>query len=473
MKWFLRGETKKKILFLGDGITCENSYADILKDYFETLNPSSETEIIKSALGGETISGLSEPSLKAPRPCLFDRLDEAVSCKPDAVVFCYGTNDGIYHPFSNKRFTDFKNAVQKLIDILYSENIKIVAMTPPPFDASAAEPAEDENYSEHAPCESYGEVVEKYSGYITKLEGDKRIEAIIDLNGILKDFAEKKKETDSTYKMSEPEAHDLIARTVLKELFNITLTAPIGDFTDAAYHGFERKNFYFAGREATFILPKKWAEGKPWIWRAEFLGAFDAADRAMLENGWGLAYLNLSDMYGCDEAVDIMHRFQTELVKMFSLREKSVLFGFSRGGLYSVNYSAKYPECIAGIYLDAPVIDIYSWPGGFGEGSSNPKSTVWLECKMLYGADDKKKNSYKETLPAKFDVLLKNNIPVMYVAGGADSVVPYLENGVYLVDTYLKGGGKIKIYIESWRDHHPHSLEEPSEIVRYIIDEMN
>ncbi len=64
------------------------------------------------------------------------------------------------------------------------------------------------------------------------------------------------------------------------------------------------------GYEATLILPTNPTKDKRWIWRTEFLGAFDQADIAMLEKGWCLAYFKISNLYGSPKAVDMMRSFQ-------------------------------------------------------------------------------------------------------------------------------------------------------------------
>ena len=43
--------------------------------------------------------------------------------------------------------------------------------------------------------------------------------------------------------------------------------------------------FSLNGRDAVLICPDQPAPGMPWVWRAEFLGAFDYADRALLARG--------------------------------------------------------------------------------------------------------------------------------------------------------------------------------------------
>ena len=91
----------------------------------------------------------------------------------------------------------------------------------------------------------------------------------------------------------------------------------------------------------------------------------------------------MSDMYGCDKAVELMKQFHDYVVEKYGLNPKPSIFGFSRGGLYSVNYAVKYPNDLSSVYLDAPVLDIRSWPGGH-EGAKHE----WEECKAIYGLDD-------------------------------------------------------------------------------------
>ena len=69
--------------------------------------------------------------------------------------------------------------------------------------------------------------------------------------------------------------------------------------------------------------------------------AFDYADRALLEKGWHIAYMMISDMYGCPESISLMEMFYQYITEEEGLNKKADLFGFSRGGLYSVNYTVK------------------------------------------------------------------------------------------------------------------------------------
>ena len=48
------------------------------------------------------------------------------------------------------------------------------------------------------------------------------------------------------------------------------------------YHGFLRLDFEYQGREVIVVCPKQRAAGNPWVWRAEFFGAFDTVDVEMV-----------------------------------------------------------------------------------------------------------------------------------------------------------------------------------------------
>ncbi len=93
-------------------------------------------------------------------------------------------------------------------------------------------------------------------------------------------------------------------------------------------------NFEYDGNEATIIVPEN-ANGE-WIWKTEFLYAYDQAEQALLKKGYTRVYYSVSDRFGSPEAIRLMHNFYRYIIKAFQLKEKCHLFGFSRGGLYAL-----------------------------------------------------------------------------------------------------------------------------------------
>ncbi|RED64795.1 alpha/beta fold hydrolase [Cohnella lupini] len=233
------------------------------------------------------------------------------------------------------------------------------------------------------------------------------------------------------------------------------------------WKGYDRYDFEVSGREAIVVCPKRASPGNPWIWRAEFFDAFAQADMALLEQGYHLAYYMVSDMYGCPEAIELMHGFQEKAEEEFNLSAKTVLFGFSRGGLYSVNYAATYPDRVAALYLDAPVLDLGSWPGG--KGKKTESASEWAECLRCYGMTDEQFVHFKGNPLDRAEELAEFGIPIILVAGDADDLVPYADNGEILASRYREHGGVIEVILKPGIGHHPHSLEDPSPIVDFIL----
>jgi len=235
----------------------------------------------------------------------------------------------------------------------------------------------------------------------------------------------------------------------------------------STWRGFERIDFEFEGHACILVKPEQAAEGNPWVWRAEFFDAFAQADEAMAKKGYHIAYVRLSDRYGCPSAVEDMERFRSHMVKEYGLHDKPLIFGFSRGGLYTVNYALTYPEHTGKIYIDAPVLDIRSWPGGKGRGHGS--EACWQECMACYGLTEETAKTFDLNPLDRTEELAKTGIPVIIVAGGADETVPYEENGELFVKRFRAAGGVIEEYVKPECGHHPHSLEDPRPIVEFLV----
>lgn len=237
--------------------------------------------------------------------------------------------------------------------------------------------------------------------------------------------------------------------------------------TESEWNGYKRLNFSCEGHDGCLILPHTPLQpGNRWIWRAEFLGAFDSVDRDLLSRGWCLTYFHISDMYGCPQAVEWMESFRRLVVQEWNLCEKTVLEGFSRGGLYACNYATTYSDKVSCLYLDAPLLDIRNWPGGY---ASNPRSEAeWEDCKHWYGLTEESAPSFDGNPLDKAEDLYRAGIPIMLVAGLADKTLAFSENGQRLIDIYTRLGGTIQTILKPDCDHHPHSLEDPTPISDFI-----
>jgi len=220
--------------------------------------------------------------------------------------------------------------------------------------------------------------------------------------------------------------------------------------------------FKLDGRDSLVVRPDKPLPGNPTVWRTEYFEAFDIVDKAMLERGWHICYHKASFMYGSPTAVEYFHRFYEFAKQTFNLSPKPVLFGFSVGGLYAVNYAAAYPSEVGGIYIDAPVLDFHDWP-------CRPDLRTnewWTGCMKWYGLTEETLDSYTAVPLNKADKVA--HLPIIIVAGLADTTVRWAYNGEPFAKKLEALGANYKVITKEGCDHHPHSLDDPTPVVDFI-----
>lgn len=231
----------------------------------------------------------------------------------------------------------------------------------------------------------------------------------------------------------------------------------------SVWNGYERIDFTLAGRACVLVLPKTAAERKPWIWRTEFFDHQPQADLALLARGWHVAYMDVRGLYGARRAMELFGQFYSHLVVHAGLAQRVVLEGFSRGGLSAVNFAASHPNRVAALYLDAPVIDFRSWPG------RNSASTEWAECLAAYGLTEQTAANSRANPVNRIPELARGRVPVIVVAGDTDDVVPFAENGAIIEQRLREAGGTIEVILKRGVGHQPHSLEDPTPIVDFLL----
>ncbi len=223
-----------------------------------------------------------------------------------------------------------------------------------------------------------------------------------------------------------------------------------------------KKEYVYNGNKATVIIPDNF-NGK-WIWKTEFFTAFDRAEQALLEQGYARVYYQISDMYGNNKAIRLMHEFHKDLLKRFSnFCSKAILFGFSRGGLYAFNYAITYPESVEKVYLDAPVLDLKSWPRiGIFEHYEMLKMMNLDETTLAY---------FNENPTDNFAEYFSHKIPTLLIAGAKDSVVSYYHNAYQMIEYCKTNDIELKYIVKPECDHHPHSLDDVSPILEFVKGE--
>ncbi len=162
-------QNAQRVVFLGDSITYAGGYVDDIEAYYVTRFPEQHFEFINVGLSSETVSGLSEASEKNPRPDLHERLGRVLEkTKPDLTFVCYGMNDGIYSPPDPARQKAFEDGMKSVHQQMAAAGVKIIHVTPPVFDPSAAPGRISTNspYGFGHAYSGYNKTLDQYSAWL-------------------------------------------------------------------------------------------------------------------------------------------------------------------------------------------------------------------------------------------------------------------------------------------------------------------
>lgn len=236
-------------------------------------------------------------------------------------------------------------------------------------------------------------------------------------------------------------------------------------YTETTWEGFKTFEFEFDGRRAVLVFPNQAESGKRWLLKTEYFGAFPSFEIEMLKRGYHLAYISNVTRWYHESDSAAKARFAEFLNEKFGLHKKCVPVGMSCGGLQAVYFAANYPEKIAALYLDAPVMNYLSCPYGIGK-KAQPGFVE--EFEKATGKTVSDMINYRNHPIDNAPKLLKSKLPIILVAGDSDAVVPYCENGAALFELYKSGGGEIELYLKPGCDHHPHGLENPAPIIDFV-----
>ena len=262
-----------RILFLGDSITQDGRYVDLVRVYLKSKYPDRDFTIINAGLSSETVSGLTEPIHPFPRPNINDRVARILQyAEPDCVFVCYGMNDGIYHPLEPRIRDAYTNGIEQLLASIHESGAKTVLLTPPVFDVEApnvqkalARATPETPYGYQRPYEKYGETLMALSNLLRAFEEDSRVHSVIDVQFSTRLFLKAAKEKNPSFTYGDGihppiEGHAAIANGLLvglgegaeevqKRITWVTGIRPVGGSDSeypASYEAVEYRDSLFA-----------------------------------------------------------------------------------------------------------------------------------------------------------------------------------------------------------------------------------
>lgn len=233
------------------------------------------------------------------------------------------------------------------------------------------------------------------------------------------------------------------------------------------WNGFEKTDFEFEGHPATVIEPKIRKENATLLIKTEYFNAYPETEIKLLEDGFYLAFIKNDNRWGTDADIERKVRFISFVTEKYALKEKCVPVGMSCGGIFAVKLAARFPEKIACIYLDAPVVNYMSCPCGFNKSVCfDENHEEIINALSLSGIPQLL--AYRDMPLDNLPKLVENRIPAVIVAGDSDKIVPFDENGIFIKEAYEKAGIPLEVYIKEGCDHHPHGLPDPTKVIEFI-----
>ncbi len=230
------------------------------------------------------------------------------------------------------------------------------------------------------------------------------------------------------------------------------------------WNGFKRIDFTFKGRNAIIVFPNKPNPERNWLLKTEYFNAFPNLEIEMIKRGWHLAYIENQHRWCRDEDLFLKKEFIDFLINEYKLCKKTVPVGMSCGGMFAVKYAALFPETVSCLYLDAPVMNLLSCPADLGKAHGG----MYDEFTAATGMSMSELICYREHPMDKLKELGDHKIPVIMVYGKEDDTVPYAENGEILEKYYRKHNLPLKTIGKEHCGHHPHGLDNPTEIADFI-----
>jgi dipeptidyl aminopeptidase/acylaminoacyl peptidase len=192
------------------------------------------------------------------------------------------------------------------------------------------------------------------------------------------------------------------------------------------------ESFLVQGHAAFILWPAeaKRANPQPWIFYAPTLPGYpDVHEKWMhqqfLNAGIAVAGIDVGEAYGSPKGSELFTAMHGKLTEKHGFADKCCLLGRSRGGLWVTSWACDYPEKVAGIAGIYPVFDLRTYPGVAKAAPSYELTTEELETRLT------NLNPIE-----RVGVLAKAKVPVFFIHGDEDQVVPLKENSAEFASRY-------------------------------------
>jgi len=238
---------------------------------------------------------------------------------------------------------------------------------------------------------------------------------------------------------------------------------------EITWYGYRGVAFEFEGKRATLIFPEQPNQNRDWTLKAEYREAFPNTEVALLKEGFHAAWLENETRWATKSDCDRKARFVDYLHETYGLRDKCVPVGMSCGGAHAVNFAGFYPDKVACLFIDAPVLNFLSNPGGYVHKGGDSK--VWdTEFQKAYPGITRADLLHFDNHPIhNIPTIKAHHIPIILLYGEQDMSVDYADNGLMLEQAYEPDNPELKVICRRFQGHHPHGLADPKPIVDFVL----
>lgn len=196
--------------------------------------------------------------------------------------------------------------------------------------------------------------------------------------------------------------------------------------------------FLVAERPAFILWPEeaKRQRPQPWIYYAPTLAGYpDEHEKWMhqkfLDAGIAVAGIDVGEGYGSPRSRELFTAFYNEVTSKRGFAAKPCLLGRSRGGLWVTSWACAHPDKVAGIAGIYPVFDLRTYPKLTNAAPAYQLTPGELEAQLA-----------EHNPIERVGVLAKAKVPVLFVHGDQDTVVPLKENSAEFAARYRAAGAE-------------------------------
>lgn len=236
------------------------------------------------------------------------------------------------------------------------------------------------------------------------------------------------------------------------------------------YDGMKHVEFKFKNKTCIALMNEDESKrnGKT-VFKTEYFGAFPDLQNEFVRRGYTLIFIENRNRWGTPDQLNDQYEFINYASKEFAISNKVITIGMSCGGMMSIFLAANHPECVEGLYIDAPVVNFLSCPARFGN-ASDVHEGMWQEFEKAWGMTKSELLTFRGHPLDRLNDLVKNKIKIYMAYGDSDKTVPYEENGIALERIYKENGFENLLYLDKkvGVDHHPHGPTDIDFAIKYF-----